>query len=93
MSDDEQQQQHQPWSPPDSEEEIGDVVPRTLKRSTASAGKRPLTNWGYTPGYDQDEAPDLGAYFDQWNLSEKKQILVCRGYASYLAAMQDAKKK
>jgi len=90
---DEQPQQQPPWSPPDSDEEIVDDTPRTIKRSRAFAGKRPLVNWGYTPQYDQDEGPDLGDYFDQWDLPEKKQILICRGYASYLAAMQDAKKK
>jgi len=84
----------QPWSPPDSDEEIADDTPRTLKRTKPSfGGKRPLVNWGYSPGYEQDQGPDLGDYFDQWDLSEKKQILICRGYASYLAAMQDAKKK
>jgi len=89
---DEQQPQHQPWSPLDSEEEIGDEVPRALKRSYAftPGGKRPMV-WS---GYGEDpETPDLGAYFEEWNLSEKKQILMCRGYASYLAAKQDAKKK
>jgi len=84
---------HQPWSPPDSDEETPAEQLRTLKRSNAFVGgKRPLVNWGYTPD-DASEAPDLGAYFDQWDLSEKKQILICRGYASYLAAMQDARKK
>lgn len=96
MSHDEQPEtpNHQPWSPPDSDEEIVDDEPRTLKRTRASfGGKRPLINWGYQPGFGEDETPDLGAYFAEWNISEKKQILMCRGYASYLAAKQEYRKK
>lgn len=88
-----EQLQHQPWSPPDSDEEVMVDAPRALKRSKVSfGGKRP---YAFNPGgYSvDDETPDLGSYFEEWNLSERKQILMCRGYASYLAAKQDARKK
>jgi len=90
--DDEQIPQHQPWSPPGSDDEIAEEQLRTLKRERPIwGGKRPMVFGGR---YDEEiETPDLGAYFEEWNLSEKKQILMCRGYASYLAAKQDARKK
>jgi len=89
---DEQVPQHQPWSPPGSDEEVADEQPRTLKRARPLGGKAPRYSSYF--GFDAEpETPDLGAYFEDWNLSERKQILMCRGYASYLAAKQDAKKK
>jgi len=86
---DEQILQHQPWSPPDSEDEI-EEEPRTLVRSRAFyvGGKRPRLFHD-----EPDETPDLGSYFEGWNMADKQQIVMCRAYASYLSAKKDAKKK
>jgi len=37
------------------------------------------------PSPDLDDQPDLAKYFDQWEISIKEQVLMCRAYASYLA--------
>ncbi len=48
---------------------------------------------------DQDERdaameqPDLHEYFSQWVIPDKQVILLCRSYASYLAAKGHARSK
>jgi len=93
---DEQIPQHQPWSPPESDEELDeDRPPRTIERERTyprvHGGKRPRSLW--VPTIADDETPDLAEYFEDWNMSAKQQIICCRAYASYLAAKKDAKKK
>lgn len=41
----------------------------------------------------ESEAPDLGEYFEQFDISDKDIILLCRGYASYLAARGKGQRK
>lgn len=92
---DEEIPQHQPWSPPRSDEEVDEEQPRTLKRERPFFGqKKPFVFGGRMEFSDEeDDEPDLGAYFAQWHLSDKQIIICCRSYASYLSAKKDAKKK
>jgi len=40
-----------------------------------------------------EEQPDLEAYFSQWHIAPKEVVLICRSYASYVAAAQKSTKK
>jgi len=40
-----------------------------------------------------DEGPDLGAYFAQWNLPAEQQINICRTYANHKASLQKKEKR
>lgn len=94
----------QPWSCPDEDDEV-DEDPRELVRSSANVsagwrlpgGKAPRHFAGiYDAGGDSDgddEALDLGAYFEEWDLPPKQQAIACRSYASYISQVAQAKKK
>ncbi len=78
-----------------------DDVVEHLSRSMAFSGKRPYDWNQYSPqGQDLEEeeamaldAPDLHDYFSQWIIPDKQVILLCRSYASYLAAKGHAQTK
>ncbi len=61
--------------------------------------KAPRAEWNqYAPqgSYEEEdtlEQPDLHEYFSQWEIPDKQVILLCRSYASYLAAKGHAKAK
>ncbi len=81
------------------DEEMDDE-PEFLTRSNAFVGgKRPVREWNqYAPqGSMSDEEvleqPDLAEYFSQWVIPDKQVILLCRSYASYLAAKGHATSK
>jgi len=40
-----------------------------------------------------DEAPDLGAFFEEWDMPVKDQVIMCRAYASMLSASSKAQPK
>lgn len=42
---------------------------------------------------DDEEQPDLGVYFDKWNMSDRDIIVMCRSFASYLDRKGKAVKK
>lgn len=42
---------------------------------------------------DEGYGVDLEAYFAEYGISQKKQVLVCRSYASYVAARLKEKKR
>lgn len=78
-----------------------DTTPRGLTRS--SAGIWAPTNVGgfYTPGKAPrsvrgapagwgggDEARDLGAFFEEWDIPRAEQVVICRGWANYNAALE-----
>jgi len=48
---------------------------------------------GYDDEMDSEDQPDLEEYFSNWHISPKDVILICRSYASYVAASQKATKK
>ncbi len=89
------------------DDEVDVVEP--LSRSVAFSGKRPATWNNYAPqgsgnSWDQEELeqderdaameqPDLHEYFSQWVIPDKQVILLCRSYASYLAAKGHARVK
>jgi len=94
----------QPWNDNDILEE-DDEDPRELVRSSANVssgwripgGKAPRHFAGiFDAGGDSDgddEALDLGAYFEEWDLPPKQQAIACRSYASYISQVAQAKKK
>jgi len=76
--------------------------PKMLEVPKARKGmKRPFSDSYYARGqWDAeegsvvaDEQPDLEAYFSQWHIDPKEIVLICRSYASYVAASQKATKK
>lgn len=71
-------------------EGLEDEAPRALTRTRAfgGGGKRPRApHVPYVPVFGDDlEQPDLSVYFAQWEMEDKHVILLCRSYASYLAA-------
>jgi len=100
MSDDEPQ--HQPsWDEDDEEQDLPGT--RQLVRSHANiwgsdgfatGGKAPRGGYsGMELGGTEYETPDLGAYFEEWDMEPKDQIIMCRAYASMLSASKKAKKK
>lgn len=88
-------------SPPSS------PVPRQLvreppnQRVAHAGGKRPRSyhTWRdhHAVSVDSDEEPDgevdLRSYFAQHNVSPKQQVLLCRSYASYVAAKIRSRKQ
>lgn len=88
-------------SPPSS------PVPRHLvreppnQRVAHAGGKRPRSyhTWRdhHAVSVDSDEEPDgevdLRSYFAQHNVSPKQQVLLCRSYASYVAAKIRSRKQ
>jgi len=53
------------------------------------SAKRPR----YIDLVDDDDQPDLDEYFSNWNMGAKDIIIMCRSYASYLAAKNKSKTK
>lgn len=52
-----------------------------------STGKAP-----YRAPEPEEEIPDLGLYFEDFNISELDQVKLCRAYANYLSA-KDARNR
>jgi len=100
MSDDEPQRQPS-WTPGLSDDEDEDLPgDRELVRSNASirraptGGKAPRSYYPSSEhNYGESEVPDLGTYFEEWDMDPKDQIVMCRAYASYISASKKAKKK
>jgi len=66
---------------------------KALMRAHATAGKRPRTFREPSPEEVEQDQPDLPAYFAQWEMPDKHIILMCRSYASYLAAKAHGERK
>jgi len=59
-----------------------EAPPSPIAQQHAGKGlKRPRR---YTP--NDDDVPDLGRFFEDYDLSKKAQIAICRTYANHLAA-------
>jgi len=89
-------EQGQPWGvPSDEEHEEGDrALVRTAAGIWAGDFGRKAPRGGSDSGEWSDlafEKPDLGAYFESWDMDPKQQVLACRSYASYLNAVEKAK--
>lgn len=89
-----------PWIEADDDEP--EEEPRTLVRSnaaiwTGNTGRKAPRGWHPCDGSDdrdlEDEVPDLGAYFEEWDMPIKDQVIMCRAYASMLAASSKAQPK
>jgi len=42
----------------------------------------------HTRDGESDEAHNLGAYFEEWDIPRAEQVVICRGWANYCAALE-----